>query len=87
MIAFDRFLARLFQEQPDKWVVKGGLALQLQMPAPPKNWERPFQRIANEVRLEYTSLKEADAAMKRFLNPVLNSEAAGVWVPLRWNWR
>lgn len=32
MVIFDRFLARLPQDQPDAWVVKGGLALQLRLP-------------------------------------------------------
>lgn len=31
MIAFDRFLARLFHDQPEEWVVKGRLALQLRL--------------------------------------------------------
>jgi hypothetical protein len=31
MVAFDRFLARLVQYSPDRWVVKGGLALQLRL--------------------------------------------------------
>ncbi len=31
MIAFDRFLARLLLHQPDEWVLKGGLALQLRL--------------------------------------------------------
>ncbi len=31
MIAFDRFLARLIQYQPDNWVLKGGFALQLRL--------------------------------------------------------
>jgi hypothetical protein len=31
MVAFDRFLARLIQGQPDRWVLKGGLALQLRL--------------------------------------------------------
>lgn len=31
MVTFDRFLARLLFHQPDKWVVKGGLALQLRL--------------------------------------------------------
>ena len=31
MIAFDRFLARLIQHQPDNWVLKGGFALQLRL--------------------------------------------------------
>jgi hypothetical protein len=31
LVAFDRFLARLVQAQPDAWILKGGLALQLRM--------------------------------------------------------
>jgi hypothetical protein len=31
MAAFDRFLVRLVQNQPDTWVLKGGLALQLRL--------------------------------------------------------
>lgn len=31
IVVFDRFLARLFQDQPDAWVLKGGLALQLRL--------------------------------------------------------
>lgn len=29
MVAFDRFLVRLIQFQPDRWILKGGLAIQL----------------------------------------------------------
>ena len=31
MVAFDRFLARLLQHQPEGWILKGGLALQLRL--------------------------------------------------------
>jgi hypothetical protein len=31
MTVFDRFLARLIQDQPSGWVIKGGLALQLRL--------------------------------------------------------
>ncbi len=31
MVAFERFLARLAADQPDRWVLKGGLALQLRL--------------------------------------------------------
>lgn len=31
MVAFDRFLARLLAAQPDNWLLKGGLALQLRL--------------------------------------------------------
>lgn len=33
MVAFDRFLARLISSQPNAWVLKGGLALQLRLGA------------------------------------------------------
>ncbi|HDQ71125.1 MAG TPA: nucleotidyl transferase AbiEii/AbiGii toxin family protein [Chloroflexi bacterium] len=33
MVTFDRFLARLMLAQPDAWMVKGGLALQLRLAA------------------------------------------------------
>ena len=31
MVAFERFLARLLQDQPNSWVLKGGYALQLRL--------------------------------------------------------
>ena len=31
LVAFDRFLARLALAQPDAWILKGGLALQLRL--------------------------------------------------------
>jgi hypothetical protein len=31
MVAFDRFLCRIIHTQPDRWVLKGGLALQLRL--------------------------------------------------------
>ena len=31
LVAFDRFLARMIEAQPDAWVLKGGLALQLRI--------------------------------------------------------
>ncbi len=31
LAAFDRFLARLIADQPNDWILKGGLALQLRL--------------------------------------------------------
>lgn len=31
LVAFDRFLARLVQSQPDAWMLKGGLAFQMRI--------------------------------------------------------
>lgn len=58
-----------------------------QLPPPPKGWARVFQRMADEVKLEYTSLEEADIAMQKFLTPVLSNRAIGIWDPLHWEWR
>ncbi len=60
--------------------------LPTQLPEPPRNWERPFQRLAAEVRLEQSTLGEADAAMQEFLNSVLSGEIIGNWNPLHWSW-
>lgn len=60
--------------------------LPTQLPEPQRSWERPFQRLAAEVKLEQSSLKEADATMQRFLNPVLRGERIGEWDPLQWDW-
>jgi hypothetical protein len=60
--------------------------LPLRLPAPSLNWKRPFQRMAREVTLEYGSLEEADHAMKRFLNPLLQGENITVWHPTHWYW-
>jgi hypothetical protein len=61
--------------------------LPLQLPPLPKHWSQPFQRMAQEVKLEYASLEEADKAVKKFLNPVLSGEAIGLWDPLHWGWK
>jgi len=31
IVAFDRFLARLMRLQPDRWILKGGFAIQLRL--------------------------------------------------------
>lgn len=77
---------RLHEAIRSTFLARNTHPMPLQMPAPPKNWERPFRRMANEIRLEHTSLEEANTAMERFLNPALRNEVIGVWDPIRWDW-
>ena len=77
---------RLHEAISSTFLVRRTHPIPLHMPAPPKNWERPFHRMASEIRLEYTSLEEANTAMGRFLNPALRNEAIGIWDPIRWDW-
>lgn len=62
-------------------------ALPVEMPDPPSGWERPFQRMAAEVQLEQRSIKEANAALQQFLNPVLSGNPLGLWDPVFWKWQ
>lgn len=59
MIAFDRFLARLFQVQPDQWVVKGGLALQLRVGQRARTTKDIDLLMLDQHRKIYPRLKEA----------------------------
>lgn len=55
-------------------------------PALSKTWARPFQRLAEQTGLTL-SLVQASEALQRFLDPVLQNRAVGIWCPDLWEWR
>jgi hypothetical protein len=55
------------------------------MPSPPSTWKAPFRRLADETGLNYETLFDAAEAARRFLDPVLRSEAADVWESVAWS--
>lgn len=57
-----------------------------EIPDPPGEWSRPFQKLATEVALRYRTLEEANGAIKRFLNPLLNGSIIHQWDPRTWLW-
>jgi predicted nucleotidyltransferase component of viral defense system len=61
-------------------------ALPLNVPRPPKDWSRPFQKMADEVGLEFRSLADAGAALQQFLEAPLRTETPIVWNPANWHW-
>ena len=61
-------------------------ALPLHFPDPPSTWPAPFRRLAEETGLGYQMLSKAGEAARRFLDPVLRGEAAGIWDPATWSW-
>jgi len=65
---------------------KGTHPLPSTLPAPPANWETPFRRLAREVGLENDSLADGAALAHRFLDPVLQEHATGVWDPQTCQW-
>ncbi len=60
--------------------------LPLHFADPPSSWSAPFRRLAEETGLGYRSLTDASEAARRFVDPVLQGEAAGTWDPANWSW-
>jgi hypothetical protein len=56
------------------------------LPEPPRDWEQPYLRLARENQLKWQNLAQLTEAVRRFLDPILNGEAAGRWSPESWNW-
>ena len=56
------------------------------LPKPSTDWSSTFRRLSREVGLGYRTLTDASDAMARFLDPVLQGKASGVWDPLAWTW-
>lgn len=56
------------------------------VPDPPASWAAPFRRLAREVRLRSDSLADAAVLAHRFLDPVLQGHARGLWHPEQWEW-
>lgn len=61
-------------------------SLPRQVPNPPVEWTRSYQRLAAEVSLGYKTLIEANIAIKAFLNPLLSKESVLQWDPSNWSW-
>jgi hypothetical protein len=57
-----------------------------EMPDPPVEWSRPYQKLAAEVSLRYQRLEEANIAIKRFLNPLIGGIKIHQWDPMTWSW-
>jgi hypothetical protein len=56
------------------------------IPLPTKDWSRSFQKMANEVGLEFKSLSDAGKALQKFLEPALDSEELLKWNSTDWCW-
>jgi len=61
MVAFDRFLSRLFFHEPDQWVVKGGFALQLRLGASARTTKDIDLLVTGETQEIYPHLRDAGA--------------------------
>lgn len=57
------------------------------LPELPDQWRVSYQRMAAEVGLTETDLASAMEQARRFLDPVLQRSARGMWEAASWVWR
>jgi hypothetical protein len=55
------------------------------VPDPPGSWSSPYEELARENELPWTTLKELTIAVAAFINPVLAGRT-GTWRPTEWQW-
>lgn len=58
-----------------------------QLPAPPVSWAAPYESLAREELLSWSTLTEVTEAASSFLDPALAADLLGCrWCPTRWSW-
>jgi hypothetical protein len=55
------------------------------LPDPPAAWAKPYEELARENELSWTTLEHLMTAARKFIDPVLAS-FNGVWQPDSWRW-
>lgn len=65
---------------------RGTHAVPPTLPEPPGDWQQRYLRLAQENELRWPDLAQVTEAVRRFLDPVLNGGAAGLWSPASWTW-
>jgi len=57
------------------------------VPAPLETWRAPYEAMAREDQLPWTTLEDVTKAAQAFLDPLLASALEGTWEPAAWAWR
>jgi hypothetical protein len=60
--------------------------LPVALPAPPDAWKAPYEAMAAEDALAWTTLDEVFVAARSFLDAVLAGDAQASWSPATWSW-
>ena len=61
-------------------------ALPVSVPPPPEAWRTPYEAMAREDQLVWTTLEDVAQAARVFLDPVLGSGVVGAWDPGNLAW-
>lgn len=57
------------------------------LPEPEPSWSAPYEAMANEDQLPWSTLAHVTSAARAFLDPVLAAALDARWESLRWAWR
>jgi hypothetical protein len=61
---------------------RGTHAVPSSLPDPPPSWSTPYEQLAKENELAWTTLEELTTAVAGFINPVLAGKS-GTWRPAK----
>jgi Nucleotidyl transferase AbiEii toxin, Type IV TA system len=61
-------------------------ALPASVPSPIEAWRTPYESMAREDQLTWTTLEDVTQAARAFLDPVLAGLADATWDPSHWAW-
>ena len=61
-------------------------SLPASVPSPIEAWRTPYEAMAREDQLHWTTLDDVTAAAKAFLDPVLVGGLDATWLPTEWRW-
>ncbi len=97
LVVFGRFLALIATAGPvqarrlraaieQTFAFRGTHEVPARLPAPAENWAAPYAAIAKEDELRWTTLADAFAAARAFLDPVLAGPGDVEWEPTTWAW-
>ena len=78
---------RLLQAIQATFSAQGTHNIPENVPYPPANWGREFQRMAADVGLGNLSLERSYQLMQAFLDPVLKGTSIGLWDSVGRVWR
>ncbi|MBI1948839.1 MAG: nucleotidyl transferase AbiEii/AbiGii toxin family protein [Deltaproteobacteria bacterium] len=62
-------------------------ALPRMVPAPPPSWRLPFEKIARDDALPWTTIEEVTRVVRELLDPILAGDLDGTWDAAAWSWR
>jgi hypothetical protein len=79
-------MARGFEARSNRLAFRATHPLPTALSEPPATWEGPYAALARADHLAWTTVQDAFAAVRGFLDPVLSQQPVVLWNPGTWTW-